>query len=303
MHNTTNRYALLDETADRVRATIPANDARSSSSPLRRTLRRVLFGFFAVAIGIALAPSVQTAVADGTADDALFALTNQDRASNGVPALRWNTTLQGIAEATPYAVCGVTVLGRSQDMINRNYFAHPIPPCGVYVFTMMQAARIPYKSAGENIGWDSNITNPGASAAYINNAFMNSTEHRTNILDPRYTDVGIGSAFTPGPWTGSGQQSDAWMFSEEFAQLGSSNIAFPPAQPAAPTAPRNQPAPSTPQQPPVTTQAATPLPQPSLTPSPPASVEQIASQAPLIWQGSGFLSDAVESVLEGYLVN
>jgi len=39
---------------------------------------------------------------------------------------------------------------------------------------------------GENVGW----TN--ASVAYLHTAFMRSPEHRKNILDPRFTAIGVG---------------------------------------------------------------------------------------------------------------
>src|SRR5258708_25808340 len=45
-------------------------------------------------------------------DEELFSLTNQDRASNGEPALATNGTLHGIGEATPQAICGRVAQGR-----------------------------------------------------------------------------------------------------------------------------------------------------------------------------------------------
>ena len=100
---------------------------------------------------------------------------------------------RAIGEDARYNCSGTTVDGRSYDMIHRNYFAHPILGCGQYVFSMMQAFGIHYKSAGENIGWVSGNLSTGAAASYINGAFMNSADHRSNILDSRYTEMGVGS--------------------------------------------------------------------------------------------------------------
>ena len=81
----------------------------------------------------------QLAAADATADSDLFSLTNQDRTSNGVAALADDPTLDSIGEAAPYSGCSGagTIDVRAQDMINRDYFAHLIPPCNQYVWSMM----------------------------------------------------------------------------------------------------------------------------------------------------------------------
>src|SRR5205807_9085430 len=105
-----------------------------------------------------------------------------------------------------YSGCGFTVAGRAYDMIQRNYFSHPILNCGgQYVFNMMQADGVGYRSAGENIGWSSNSGGASSSASYINNAFMNSPEHRANLLNASYTHVGMGSDGPVGSWSGAGR--------------------------------------------------------------------------------------------------
>ena len=146
----------------------------------------------------------QPAAADAGSDSDLFSLTNQDRASNGVAALEENGTLAAIGEAAPYSGCAGagTIDGRAQDMINRDYFAHAIPPCDQYVFSMMSAFGVnPNNGAGENVGWESGYGSGSANA--VNSQFMGSPEHQANILNPNYTDLGVGSATTAsGPsWT------------------------------------------------------------------------------------------------------
>jgi uncharacterized protein YkwD len=284
----------LLRTASLVRA-----DYDPTEEPSSRLRRRVVTycGVAILALAFVLSPTKTAGHLVGSGDNGeLFSLTNQDRASNGIPSLSGNGTLDGIAGAAPYRVCGLTVSGRSQDMINRNYFAHPIPPCGALVFTMMQEANVGYRSAGENIGWEANSGDP---ASYINNQFMGSPEHRTNILDASYTTVGIGSA-GGNNWTGAGQpppgQNNVIMFAEEFAQLNGGRVSTP----LPPPPPRNFAAPPPPAVAPITAPA---LPTPSPTPKPAILVDLGPEGPPLIWSSSGLLSDSVESVLEGYFVN
>jgi uncharacterized protein YkwD len=282
----------LSRTAELVKADYDP----TGQSPWRLPRRAATYlGCAILALGFLASPT-QTAVhlagASGYYGE-LFSLTNQDRASNGVTSLSDSGVLSGIAGATPYHVCGITVDGRSQDMINRDYFAHPIPPCGTYVFTMMQEAGVNYRSAGENIGWEANAADP---AAYINTQFMNSPEHRTNILDASYTTLGIGSAVGTN-WMG---QSSAIMFAEEFAQLS----AAPASTPLPPPPPRNSKAPPPPSVTPITTAPVPPPPTtPPPSPTPPVLLDLGPGGPPLIWSSSGLLSDSVESVLEGYFVN
>ena len=285
----------------------------SGGVPIRRWPRWA-GAVFAAAAGMGVIIGQPTPIrADGAADSDLSVLTNQDRASNGVGALTVNTTLSNLGEATPYTPCGngQGVAGRSQDMINRQYWSHQIPPCNVYVFTMMNQAGVKYQSAGENIGWVASIQGDQQSTAanWINTSFMNSPEHRQNILNPSYTDLGIGSAFTATPWNypgGAGPYTNVWMFSEEFAQLASAPPPRPPVPVPAPPPPRNSPIPPAPQLTPVQTAAPTPAPTPTALPSPtPAPVAPLEPlpPLPLIYQGGGLLSDSVESVLESYLIN
>jgi uncharacterized protein YkwD len=273
--------------------------------PVPRTWRRMAIStaYTAVLTGVVIvalhAVATPTPVrADGSADAALFSYTNQDRASNGVRSLGYNGTLSTIGEGGRYGGCpGLTVYGRSVDMINRNYFAHPIAGCGQLVFSMMQAFGINYRSAGENIGWNA------AGAAAINSAFMNSPDHRANILNGNYTSLGVGSDNSGSRyWTGAGSPGypNVWMFSEEFAQLGSSPPPPPPPPPSRPNPPRNTPAPAAPHLPPAATTASpTSVPVPTPTPPPLPSLTVPPAQD----SNGGLLFDSIEAVLENYLIS
>ena len=186
-----------------------------------RRLRQPLIALLASLVALlalagtgSLAP--RTASAAVTFDAELFTLINQDRAQNGLPALTWNSSLGNVAETAPYGGCGYTIAGRAEDMVNRNYFSHTLLSCGTQnVFNILQADGIPYSWAGENIAWASGITDPVQAAEYENQMYMNSPEHRANILNANYTAVGVGS------WqTASGQSyqgaTNVWVSVEDF---------------------------------------------------------------------------------------
>lgn len=123
-------------------------------------------------------PPAPPVLAVGGAAGVEFSLVNQDRAANGVPSLAWSASLARVAQY------------RAQDMLNRNYFSHYDPSTGQLAFVqLLHLWGIPYTTAGENIAWS---TNP--SMGNINTMFMNSPEHRANILNSGYHRVGVGVA-------------------------------------------------------------------------------------------------------------
>ena len=198
----------------------------------RGGLRRAALAAAAGAALLALAPwSPARASADATFNATLFALINRDRAAHGLAPLQWSGTLSAIGESAPYGGCGFTVRGRAEDMIQRNYFAHPILGCGGRnVFDVLRAGGVGFSMAGENIGWVSGLSDPASAAQWLEERFMASPEHLANILNPAYTAVGVGSWWTsPGQvWTGAGTPlTGVVMASEEF--LAPSH---PPASPA-----------------------------------------------------------------------
>jgi uncharacterized protein YkwD len=290
---------------------VRAEPVGAVAAPRRHNLaiaaRRVVTGAAVLAACtlaiVHLAGTTSVVSANGGADSTLFSLTNSDRTSNGVHSLTFSGTLQAIGENAGYNCNGIRISGRSYDMIHRNYFAHPILGCGQLVFSMMQAFGVRYRFAGENIGWVSGNLGSGSAASYINGQFMASSDHRANILNARYTEMGVGSdESSPGVvWTGvSPGQTGVWMFSEEFAQVGSS----PPPRPAPrprPPGPRNSPQPAPPgagalTTPPKAGSTSTPTPVPIPFASLPANLP-----APPISQYEGLLPNSIESILEAFL--
>jgi uncharacterized protein YkwD len=104
-------------------------------------------------------------------ESSLLALINQERASNGVAALANNGTLASVARA------------HSQDMAVNNNFDHGDP------FARMSAAGISYTAAAENI-YAGNGSNNSPSAAF--SGWMASEGHRLSMLNPEYTQAGVG---------------------------------------------------------------------------------------------------------------
>ena len=294
----------LVRTASAVRTT-PALEIATTAE--RRRLRRrirpiVMSAAILTAAGLAvlhLAAGTGAVSASSGEDSQMFSLTNSDRASNGVHSLVFSSTLENIGEGASYNCNGIEVHGRSDDMIQRNYFAHPILGCGQLVFSMMQAYGIHYRSAGENIGWESGASSP---ASYLNSAFMNSPDHRSNILDSSYTEMGVGSdESAPGAtWTGVGSEQNVWMFSEEFAQVGSSSS--PPLRktPSPGSGSRNSPAPKAPAVAPATTAPASAAPTATPLVIPTGSLPQNLP-APPVDQYEGLFPNTIESVLEAFL--
>ena len=74
---------------------------------------------------------------------------------------------------------------KSQDMKDNNYFSHTSPVYGS-PFDMMKNFGINYRTAAEN------IAKGQATPQAVVNAWMNSSGHRANILNPSFTKIGVG---------------------------------------------------------------------------------------------------------------
>lgn len=139
--------------------------------------------------------------------EATFCLVNREREHYGLRPLQPNLALRSAAQ------------GHSRSMAFGGYFAH-VGPHGYGPLARIRAAGyIPRwgsfaVTVGENIAWGSLwLASPGA----IVRAWMNSPEHRANILDPAYRDTAIGvSPHVPGDLAGG--QAGA-VYTEDFAAL------------------------------------------------------------------------------------
>lgn len=109
-----------------------------------------------------------------TAEESLmYSLVNRDRSSNGLPPLSLDMTLVNLART------------KSQDMYQNNYFSHTSPTYGS-AYNMEKKAGLSYSLMGaENIA-------KAATVQSTEQAFMNSSGHRANILNSQHNTIGIG---------------------------------------------------------------------------------------------------------------
>jgi uncharacterized protein YkwD len=114
---------------------------------------------------------------------AVLCLLNIQRTSRGLRPLRLNGRLTRAA------------VGHSRDMVARRYFAH-VGADGSPVSRIRRAGYIPRVglwTIGENLAWG---TGTAASPAQIMDAWMNSPEHKANILTPGFREIGVGVIYT-----------------------------------------------------------------------------------------------------------
>lgn len=102
-------------------------------------------------------------------------LVNAERAKRGISALTLDSSLSSVATK------------KSQDMVDKNFFDHTSPTYGS-PFDMMKQFGISYRSAGENIAKGQKTPQEVVAA------WMNSEGHRKNILNPNFTNLGVGIA-------------------------------------------------------------------------------------------------------------
>ena len=120
-------------------------------------------------------PAIPT-VTELTADEQLMVdMINQERLAAGLSPVQADLRLTAVGRA------------KANDMKENNYFSHTSPTYGS-PWAMMQQVGIAVRWAGENISGNKSV--PGSMAS-----LMQSPGHRANILDPRFTHVGVGIAY------------------------------------------------------------------------------------------------------------
>jgi uncharacterized protein YkwD len=105
----------------------------------------------------------------------MLARVNAVRRRAGVPALRSDGTLDRAAQA------------HAQDMLARSYFAHKSPE-GASVRERSRARGYEWRKIGEN------IAEGQISVDEVVDTWMDSPGHRRNLLDPGFTELGVGLA-------------------------------------------------------------------------------------------------------------
>ncbi|MBW1991800.1 MAG: CAP domain-containing protein [Deltaproteobacteria bacterium] len=111
-------------------------------------------------------------------------LTNKIRRRNGLPVLTNERRLRRIAR------------NHSKDMLVRDYFGHVNPEGETPQDRILRDYPYPLEAVGENI-WGAEGSEPletGLLARIIVDTWMSSPGHRRNILNPDFTDMGVGVA-------------------------------------------------------------------------------------------------------------
>lgn len=135
--------------------------------------------------GADVVPTPETA---NVARASTLCLLNRERASRGLKPLRSDNRLL------------LAAVGFSGYMVSGRFFDHRGPDGSMPVARMRRAGYIKRKRlwrVGENVGFGEYVY---ASPRGMVQAWMQSTGHRVNILDPGYRDIGIG--IVPGIPTG-----------------------------------------------------------------------------------------------------
>lgn len=126
---------------------------------------------------------------DEKAENTMLTLVNNEREKVGLKALKMDTKIRTVARE------------KSKDMYNRSYFSH-VDPDGHDAGWRMDKAGIVYTIAGENLAFA-----PDVQTAHT--GLMNSEGHRKNILEPRFTRIGIGII--------NGGENNEMMFTQNFS--------------------------------------------------------------------------------------
>jgi uncharacterized protein YkwD len=133
-------------------------------------------------------------------------LINQERAKAGLGALSDNSQLLNAA------------VGHSRDMVVNDYFSHTSPTGSTFDQRIFGSGYVSDQGAytiGENIAF---ATGDLATPASIVSMWMNSPEHKANILTADFRDSGMGVVYGAPPSLSSGQPGAT--YTQDFGARG-----------------------------------------------------------------------------------
>jgi hypothetical protein len=236
---------------------------------------RVLFGYSAIlilvkalAIAIPIALPAASLYSSAITSTNVLTLTNAARSTAGLGAVGMNGLLTQAAQA------------KAADMLAGQYFAHQSPD-GRMPWNFIRATGYSYRHAGENLAVHFQ------QAEDVHAGWMASPTHRANILDNRYTDIGIG--VSSGEFEGVPAIFVVQMFgTPQTPPEAPVVVAQPAVQPVPEPEPTPEPVPTQPAEP---TFVPAPIPEP--TPEPvaaPAEAEPQPLAAPAIHAASASIT-------------
>jgi uncharacterized protein YkwD len=176
--------------------------AHGSKPDLRSVFRRVasklvcVVGILAAAVALAPATAApsgsRTRVQLSALETGVLAQLNQIRAEHGLVPLRINAQLTAAS------------VQHTREMVAKGYFAHDSVDGSAFwkrVQRYYPSARFGYWSVGENLLWSS----PDVDAQHAAELWMQSPEHRANILTARWREIGVSALHVqaaPGTYDG-----------------------------------------------------------------------------------------------------
>ncbi len=111
----------------------------------------------------------------------LYQLINEERAKVNAPPLAYSPVLERVAQS------------HSDDMAEHNFFGHNSLN-GLTFVNRIRNAGYNFTAAAENLFAGNG---PYDDASYVVNTWLRSTSHRENMLNPIFTEVGIGYRVNP----------------------------------------------------------------------------------------------------------
>lgn len=213
-----------------------------------------------VAIGVVGFYSTPVRLSDVTASN-IINLTNKTRQKNQVATLTVNSLLNRAAQS------------KADNMLREQYFAH-VSPSNLTPWHWFKRAGYAYRYAGENLAIDY------VESEDVMAAWLASPSHRTNLLSPKFRDLGV--AVVSGKFQGAQSILVVQMFGTPLPKT-TTRLAAQPAQTPNPTVVKEElsrvasatdtsPAPSTSPPPaPAPVSPTPPAPAPPPPPVPPAT--------------------------------
>jgi uncharacterized protein YkwD len=107
----------------------------------------------------------------------------------------------------------------SHEMVRNSYFSHQSPNGPTFIDRVRRAGYMSGHGSwtvGENLAWGAGVR---STARSIVRSWMRSAEHRSNLLDRDFRQVGIGTARgtpQPGGHSSNGRLSDSIVVTADF---------------------------------------------------------------------------------------
>jgi len=137
-----------------------------------------------IAIALVLLPAGPSAATDDPLlplARKVFSLANRQRQLHGLTPLQWNKALAEQARL------------QSTSMMERGFFGHVDPVRGP-LSARLNATGVRWSRCGENIFREHGMDDPADEAV---EGWMKSPAHRSSLLDPLFTETGVGIAISP----------------------------------------------------------------------------------------------------------